>query len=119
MNEVCTTPEGKALIFDAEDHRDVENVLRKYCGDDLSSSITRELDELLEMADFNKAKINSDLTAYESELEEYHDMLMEMAEIARRFLDDYRLRKVHNRRITINDAANVVKKLLDKTEEVL
>ena len=77
---VVTMKDGRVETF-GDSQRQVFNEIENGCGYEFSRYIKNYVEALEYEADYNRAKINSDLDCYESQLEEYRDTLQEISEL--------------------------------------
>ena len=91
------------VIIDELDFKDlIRDELGLDAEDEFDTMIISKMEDLQDKADYNKQKINTDLEAYESELEENRNSLLEIRDIIeslQEYIEDNTIAKKHKDRI--------------------
>lgn len=88
------------------------NEFKQIIYDKLGQDAEIIIDKLIEDADYAKLEINTDLTAYESQLEEQRNCIDEVITIARSMLKDFYAETGRNRLATLRPWRDKVDKII-------
>ena len=82
--ELINLPNGEKLVTDWN-LNDVEEVVKKLCGDEFATGLLSVINDLQNQADYEKLKFNSDFSAYEAENEELRTALCDIESLLQQY----------------------------------